>query len=122
LPACASPVFAARDQFVADVSCPKKQVGVTKLDYVATPRQPPPEVAASPDRARVFAAHEEEREKRNKEAAYFVAGGCGEWRVYACEYCAQGGTRLDCGATAVCLPRPRCHVREGAPSTVTCAP
>ncbi len=121
-PACTPAAFAARDQFVADASCPKKQVGVTKLEYVTTPRNPPPEVAASPERAQVFRAHEEERERRNKEASYFVAGGCGEWRVYACEYCAQGETRVDCGATAACSARPRCHVREGAPATVTCTP
>jgi hypothetical protein len=122
LPACTPPVFAARDQFVIDVSCPKKEVGVTKLEYMTAPREPPAEVAASAERSRVFRAHEEEREKRNKEATYFVAGGCGEWGVYACKYCAQGSTRLDCGATAVCSARPHCHVREGAPDTVTCAP
>lgn len=63
----------ARDQFVADATCPADRVTVAH-----DPKPAPPDVAADPGRLALWSSEAES-------SPIYTARGCGQQRSYACD-------------------------------------
>lgn len=118
--ACVSRVSGARTQFSGDLTCPEDRVAVSPRVAVAIPLEPPPDVAADPERRWMWEDKNAARRNAESEKTYFVAEGCGQSRIYHCFYCVKLPGKTSCGTVPNCVEDRACHELEGQPGYIAC--
>ena len=115
-----SRITGARTQFSQDATCPEDRVAVRETPLVLTPVEPPPDVAADPQRLAMWQARDAEQRRAKQSDRYYVVSGCGASHVYRCYYCVEMPGETDCGMAPNCDEQASCRESTRNPGYVTC--